>query len=132
MAGINDCVRARLLTSQRNWVQLQTNFPWCLGLGWNPDVIRVEFGLEESMIINLSETIGAMSFNEVLALMLTFGQQRLVARRMMILVELTGECSLERLFSYLVMAKGDMKGLLALAEVLKIRMHEGIRSNCKQ
>ena len=68
-------------------------FTSCLGLGWSPDVIRVEFGLEESMIINLSETIGAKSINEVLALMLTVGQQRFVARPMMILVELIGKAA---------------------------------------
>ena len=49
----------------------------CFGLGWSPDVIRVEFGLQESAIIELSRTIGEMSLIEVLALKLTFGHQRM-------------------------------------------------------
>ena len=40
--------------------------------------------------------------------MLAFGQQRFVAEPVMILTELIAECSLERFFSYLVMARGDM------------------------
>ena len=72
-------------------------FLLCLGLGWSLDVIRVEFGHEESAIIDLSETIGTTSINEVLALMLAFGQQRFLAGPMMILAKLITECSLERL-----------------------------------
>ena len=105
----------------------------CLGLGWSSDVIRVEYGLEESVIIDLSETIGAMSINEVLALRLAFGQQRFVAGPLMIVAELIAECSLKRLFSYLLMAKGDMKSILALVEILKKRrMHKGIQNHCKR
>ena len=100
-------------------------FALCIGPCWSPDVICVEFGLEESVIINLSETIGAMSINELLALMLAFGQQRFVAGPMMILAELIAECSLERLFSYLVMTRRDMKRLLALAEILKKKDAQG-------
>ena len=37
----------------------------CLGLGWSPDVIRMDFGFEESIIKDLSEIIGAMSIIEV-------------------------------------------------------------------
>ena len=43
----------------------------------------------------------------------------------MILTELIEECSIERLFSYLVMARGDLKGLLALAEILKRKDAQG-------
>ena len=57
--------------------------------------------------------------------MLTFGQQKFVAGPMMILAELMAERSIERLFSYLVMAKRDMKGLLALAEILKRKDAQG-------
>ena len=84
-----------------------------------PQCHREEFGLEESTIVDLSEAIGALSINEVLALMLTFGQQKFVAGPMIKLAELMVERSIQRLFSYLVMAKGDMKGLLAQAEILK-------------
>ena len=45
-------------------------FALCLGLGWSPNVIRVEFGLEESLMVELSNAIGKMQLNEVLALML--------------------------------------------------------------
>ena len=100
-------------------------FALCLGFGWSPDAIRVKFGPEESTIVDLSETIGAMSINEVLALMLAFGQQKFVSGPMMKFAELIAECSIERLFSYLVMAKGDMKGLLALAEILKRKVAQG-------
>ena len=47
----------------------------------------------------------------------------------MILTELIEECSLERFSSYLVMASGDMKGLLALAKTLKRRMPKVIQIN---
>ena len=100
-------------------------FALSLGFDWSPDVIRVEFRLEESAIINLSETIGAMGINEEMALMLAFSQQRFVAGPLMILAETITECSLEPLFSYLVMAEGDMKGLLALAEILKKKDAQG-------
>ena len=96
-------------------------FAICLGLGWSPDVIRVEFGIEEQQIIEISRIIGAMQLNEVLALMLTFGQKRFVAGPMMILADLTTECNLEWLFSYLVLARGDIAGLAALAELLQKR-----------
>ena len=43
----------------------------------------------------------------------------------MILAELIAECNLECLLSYLVMAKGDMEGLLALAEILKKKDAQG-------
>ena len=104
-------------------------FALSLGLGWSPVVIRAEFGLEESAMVNLSETTGAMSINEVLALMLAFGQQRFLAGPMMTLAELITECNLERLFSKLVMAKGDMKGLLALAKILEKKMQKDIQNN---
>ena len=94
-------------------------FAICLGLGWSPDVIRVEFGIEEQQIIEISRIIGAMQPNEVLALMLTFGQKRFVAGPMMILADLTTECNLEWLCSYLVLAHGDIAGLTALAELLQ-------------
>ena len=94
-------------------------FAICLGLGWSPDVIRVEFGIEEQQIIEISRIIGAMQLNEVLALMLTFGQKRFAAGPMMILADLTTECNLEWLFSYLVLAHGDIAGLTALAELLQ-------------
>ena len=50
--------------------------------------------------------------------MLAFGQQRFVAGPM-ILTDLMTECNLEGMFSYRVMAQGDMTGLTALAELLK-------------
>ena len=73
----------------------------------------------------MSETIGEMSINEVLALMLTFGQQRCVAGPMMILAELLLKCSLEHFFSNLVMARENMKGLLAFAEILEMKDAQG-------
>ena len=73
-------------------------FTLCLGIGWSPDVIRVELGLDESVIINLSETIGETSITDVLTLMLAFGQQKFAAGPMMILAGLVVECSLERFF----------------------------------
>ena len=94
-------------------------FAICLGLGWSPDVIRVEFGIEEQYIIEISRIIGAMQLNEVLALMLTFGQKRFVAGPMMILANLITECNLEWLFSYLVIARGDITGLTALELLLQ-------------
>ena len=94
-------------------------FAICLGLGWSPDVTRVEFGIEEQQIIEISQIIGAMQLNEVLALMLTFGQKRFVAGPMMILTDLITESNLEWLFSYLVLSRGDIKGLTALAELLQ-------------
>ena len=93
-------------------------FAICLGLGWSPDVIRVEFGLDEKYIVEISETLGKMQLNEVIALMLVFGQQRFVAGPMMILADLVTNCNLECLFSYLVIAQGDLAGLIALAELL--------------
>ena len=100
-------------------------FALCLGLGWSPDVIRVEFGLEEIAIIDLSRKIEEMGLNEALSLMLTFGQQLFVAGSVMILAELIAECNLDRLFSYLVMARGDMKWLLAFAATLKKKCVQG-------
>ena len=94
-------------------------FAICLGLGWSPDVIRLEFGIEEQQIIEISRIIGAMQLNEVLALMLTFGQKRFVAGSKKILADLTTECNLEWLFSYLVLARGDIAELTALAELLQ-------------
>ena len=94
-------------------------FAICLGLGWSPDVIRVEFGIEEQYIIKISRIIGAMQLNEVLALKLTFGQKRFVAGPMMILANLITECNLEWLFTYQVIARGDITGLTALAELLQ-------------
>ena len=41
-------------------------FAICLGLGWSPDVIRVEFGLEEQCLVEISKSIGTMQVNEVL------------------------------------------------------------------
>ena len=118
--GCHEGLRACKVADVAKELGLTTDqFALCLGLGWSRDVIRVDFGLEESTVIDLSETFGAMSVNEVLALMLAFGQQKFVAGPMMILAELIAECSIERLFLYLVIGKGDMKGLLALAEILK-------------
>ena len=94
-------------------------FAICLGLGWSPDVIRVEFGIEEQQIIEISRIIGAMQLNGVLALMLTFDQKRFVAGPMMMLTDLITECNLEWLFSYLVLVRGDIAGLTALAELLQ-------------
>ena len=51
--------------------------------------------------------------------MLTFGQKRFVAGPMMILANLVTECNLEWLFSYLVIARGDITGLTALPELLQ-------------
>ena len=73
-------------------------FAICLGLGWSPDVIRFESGLDEKYIVEISETVGKMQLNEVIALMLVFGQQRFVVGQMMILVDLVTECNLEWLF----------------------------------
>ena len=69
-------------------------FAMCLGIGWSPDVIHVKFGLEEKFIVEINVIIGKMSLNEVIALMLAFGQQRfvMIQRPMMILVELIAEC----------------------------------------
>ena len=89
-----------------------------MGLGWSPDVIRVEFGLDEKYIVEISETLGKMQLNEVVALMLVSGQQRFVAGPMMILADLVTNCNLEWLFLYLVIAQGDLVGLIALAELL--------------
>ena len=94
-------------------------FAICLGLGWGPDVMRVQFGLEEKCIVEISEIIGKMRLNEVIALMVAFGQQRLVAWPMMILAELVAESNLDYLFSYLLMTRGDIPGLTTLAELLK-------------
>ena len=98
-------------------------FPICLGLCLSPDVIRVEFGLGEKYTVEINETVGKMQLNEVIALMLVFGQQRFVAGPMMILADLVTECNLEWLFSYLVIAQGDIAGLTALAELLEKRTH---------
>ena len=43
--------------------------------------------------MNLIKTIGAMSINEVLAILLAFGQQRFVAGPMMMLAELIGNAA---------------------------------------
>ena len=51
-------------------------FAFCLGLGWNPDVIRVEFGFEEQQIVQISKIASQMTLNELLALMLSFAQQK--------------------------------------------------------
>ena len=103
--GWHERLRASKIADVAKELGITTDqFDLCLGLGWSPDVIRVEFGREESIIIDLSKTIAAIRF---------------VAGPMMILAELIAECGLERLFSNLVMAKGDMKGLLALAEILE-------------
>ena len=37
------------------------HFALCLGLVWGPDKIEIEYGLEESVIVEISETIGEMS-----------------------------------------------------------------------
>ena len=94
-------------------------FLLCLGLGWSPDVIRVEFGLEESVIVELTQTVGELTLNEVLALVLAFGQQWFVTGPVVILIEMIAECSLERFFLYQVMTRGDLKGLLAFAKTPK-------------
>ena len=94
-------------------------FTLCLILGWSLCLIWVQFGLEKSVNVKLSHTIEEMSLNEVLALMLAFGQQRFVAGPVMILAELIAECRLERFFAYLVMARGIMYELLAFVGILK-------------
>ena len=94
-------------------------FTICLGLGWSPDNIRVEFDLDEHWLIEISKIIGTMQVNELFALMLTFGQKRFVAGPMMILTDLVTECNLEWLFSYLVIARGNISGLTALAKLLQ-------------
>ena len=66
-----------------------------------------------------------MTINEVLALMLAFGQQQFIAGPVMIVAELVAECSLERFFSYLMMARGDIKGFLAFAEIQKKKGAQG-------
>ena len=86
---------------------------------------RVEFVLEEIVTVKLSETIGPRSVNEVLALLLGLGKKQFAAGPMMILVKMIAKCSLEHLFSYLVMARGDMKGLLTFAEILKKKDAQG-------
>ena len=60
-----------------------------------------------------------MQLNEVIALMLAFGQKRFVAGPMMILADLVTECNLVWLFSYLVIERGAITGLKVLAELLK-------------
>ena len=50
-----------------------------LGLGWSPDLDRVGFGLEENLIVEINEAIGKIGRNEVLALMLAFGQTQFLA-----------------------------------------------------
>ena len=94
-------------------------FAICLGLGSSPDVIRVEFGLDEKYIVEISEAVGKTQLNEVIALMLVFGQKRFVAGPMVILADLVTKCNLEWMFSYLVMAQGDFTGLTALAGLLE-------------
>ena len=62
--GWYERLRARKVADVAKELGLTTDqFALCLGLGWSPDVIRVEFGLEESTIVDLSEAIGAMSIN---------------------------------------------------------------------
>ena len=94
-------------------------FANCLDLGWSPDVMGLEFGLEEKYIVEISKTIGKKRLNEVIALMLAFGQQRFVAGPVMKLAELVAESNLEFWFVFLMMALGDVQGLTALVELLK-------------
>ena len=64
--------------------------------------------------------------------MLVFGQQRFVAGPMMILADLVTKCNLEWLFSYLVIAQGDVAGLTALAEILEKRTRKNTPHIWKQ
>ena len=55
--GWYERLRARKVADVAKELGLTTDqFALCLGLGWSPDVIRVEFGLEESTIVDLSES----------------------------------------------------------------------------
>ena len=107
-------------------------FALCLGLCWSPDVNCVDFRLEENVIVEPGQTIGEMTLNEVLALMFAFVQQRFVAGLVMILTELIAECSLEHFLSYLVMARGDMIGLLEFAKLLKRKDAQGNQSSWRR
>ena len=55
------------------------HFVLCLGFGWCPDVIRVEFRLEEKEAAEISESIGNMGIHEIIALTLTYGQKKFIA-----------------------------------------------------
>ena len=100
-------------------------FALCLGLGWNPDVFRAEFGFEEQQIVQISKLVSQMTLNKILSLMLAFGQQKFNAGPLMLLLDVTIECNLEGFFSYLVMARGDMDGLMAFAKLLEQKDAQG-------
>ena len=57
--------------------------------------------------------------------MFTFGQQTFVVGPMMMLIEVTTECNLEELFSYLLLARVDMNGLSAFAKLLEKKYAQG-------
>ena len=64
--------------------------------------------------MKINKIVGKMKLKEIIALMLAFGQQRFFTGPMMSLTELMTECNLEQLFSYLVLARGNMAELTAL------------------
>ena len=67
-------------------------FALCLGHKWCQDVIGVDFGLGKCPLIEISDVIAMMSVNEVIALMLAFGQQRFATGPVKIVAEMTTEC----------------------------------------
>ena len=64
-------------------------FAFCLRLGWNPDVIRVEFGFEEQQIVQITKLVSQMNLNELLAFVLAFGQQKFNEGALMLLLDIT-------------------------------------------
>ena len=96
--GIKGYKQSHLLADVVKELELTTDqFALCLGPCWSPHVIRVEFGLEKS-VVELSQAIVEMTLNEVLALMLAFGQQRFVAEPVTILADLIAESCWEHFF----------------------------------
>ena len=66
-----------------------------------------------------------MTLNELLALMVAFEQQKCNAGPLMLLLDVTVECNVEGFFSYLVMARGDMDGLMSFAKLLEQKDAQG-------
>ena len=82
-----------------------------LGLGWNIEVVTVEFSLTTIQADKLLETIREATIGEVLTLALTMGPTKFVAGPLALLVDIVISCDLTSFYSYLVTAQGQLRSL---------------------
>ena len=110
------CYQTRFVSRTLAEVARELNCPleaFCtsLGLGWNIEVVTAEFSLTAIQADKLLETIGEATIGEVLALALTMGPTKFVAGPLALLVDIVISSELTSFYSYLVIARGQLRRL---------------------